>query len=100
MSCSEGYIDKAYLCTFPLILRQNCPYTDAKEICLVDLNKALVIEALSSLLTLFVQNKQEFTNFLLDIPIPVLLMKTCPVCRDNDSKKIWRHSVYLPHPIS
>ena len=43
-----------YLCKFPLSLRQNCPYIDAKEIRLVDLNKTLVIEALSSLLTLFV----------------------------------------------
>ena len=42
------------MCTFPLSLRQNCPYIDAKEIRLVDLNKTLVIEALSSLLTLFV----------------------------------------------
>ena len=68
MSCSEGYIDKAYLCTFPLILRQNCPYIDAKEICLVDLNKALVIEALSSLLTLFVQTSKNLLISYLIFP--------------------------------
>ena len=43
-----------YLYMFPLSLRQNCPYIDAKEIRLVDRIKTLVIETLSSLRMFFV----------------------------------------------
>ena len=43
-------LDKVYLYTFPLSLRQNCSYIDAKESHLGDRIKSLVIKAPSSLM--------------------------------------------------